>query len=111
MKISEIARELQLKAVYEDFKDNEVSGAYTSDLLSDVMANAQESQILITIQAHKNTVAVASLMGASAILICNNRPLSTDMVDAAREEGIPIFLSPNSQYTMSGKLWVLLGEK
>ena len=109
MKISELIRELKLKPAFENFKDNDVSGAYTSDLLSDVMANAQENQVLITIQAHKNTVAVASLVGASAILICNNRPLASDMVDAAREEGIPILLTAESQYTMSGKLWVMSG--
>lgn len=109
MKVSELIRELKLKTVFDDFKDNEVSGAYTSDLLSDVMANAQENQILITIQAHKNTVAVASLIGASAILICNNRPLSDDMITAAQEEGIALLLSNDSQYAVSGRLWVLLG--
>ena len=37
----------------------EIHGGYTSDLLSDVMGNAAEGNVLITIQGHKNTVAVA----------------------------------------------------
>lgn len=43
-------------------------GGYTSDLLSDVMAHIKEDDALITIQAHKNTIAVASLTGASAVI-------------------------------------------
>ncbi len=39
----------------------EISDAYTGDLLSDVMGNAPSDSVLMTIQAHKNTVAVASL--------------------------------------------------
>jgi len=48
--------------------DTQVSGVYTSDLLSDVMAHAKDGQALVTIQAHKNTVAVATLVGLP--LIC-----------------------------------------
>ena len=109
MKITELARELNLRIEFEPFRDEQVGGAYTSDLLSDVMGNAQEGQVLVTIQAHKNTVAVASLIGAAGIIICNNRPLADDMVSSAREEGIPILVSNESQYVISGKLYRLLG--
>jgi phosphohistidine swiveling domain-containing protein len=109
MKITEMAKQLKLRIEFEPFRDEEVGGAYTSDLLSDVMANAQEGQVLITIQAHKNTVAVASLIGSSGIIICNNRPLADDMVAAARDEGIPILVSAESQFAISGKLYRLLG--
>lgn len=111
MKISEMARALHLRPEFEPYRDEEAGGAYTSDLLSDVMANAQEGQVLITIQAHKNTVAVASLVGASGIIICNNRPLAEDMVAAAKDEGIPILVSHESQFAISGKLWRLLGNE
>jgi hypothetical protein len=111
MKTSELAKALNMRLEFEPFRDEEVGGAYTSDLLSDVMANAQEGQVLITIQAHKNTVAVASLVGASGIVICNSRPLAEDMVSAARDEGIPILVSAESQFAVSGKLWRLLGNE
>ena len=41
----------------------EVRGGYASDLLSDVMANAQDADAWITMQKHVNTVAVAQLKG------------------------------------------------
>ncbi len=94
------ARILQEKSGAES-----INGAYSSDLLSDVMANAEEGQALITIQAHKNTIAVASLFGAPCIIICNDRPVPEDMIAAAAEEEIAIFVSPMSQFEVSGKLY------
>lgn len=85
--------------------ETEVSGVYTSDLLSDVMAHAQEGQALVTIQAHKNTVAVATLVGLPAIIICNDRELPEDMIESAAQEGIAIFRTALDQYEVSGRLW------
>jgi serine kinase of HPr protein (carbohydrate metabolism regulator) len=108
MKISNIVQELDLEVRQDDFEDAECTGAYTSDLLSDVMANAHETDMLITIQSHKNTVAVATLVGASAIVVCNNRPVPEDMIDAARQEQIAILVSSRNQFTVSGMLYNLL---
>jgi len=75
MKISELAGALDLNCVQKEFDDQEIETGYTSDLLSDVMANAEADCALITIQAHKNTIAVAQLIGANAVIICNDRPI------------------------------------
>jgi hypothetical protein len=88
--------------------EKQISGGYTSDLLSDVMAHAKTGDALVTIQAHKNTVAVASLMGAPAIIICNNRPIPEDMIEAAASEDIAILKTALSQFEVSGRLWSAL---
>ena len=85
--------------------DMQISGAYTSDLLSDVMAHAKDGQALVTIQAHKNTVAVATLVGLPLIIICNNRELPQDMVESAAQEGVAILRTSLNQYEVSGRLW------
>jgi hypothetical protein len=108
MKISEIAAALGAEICQEEFEDAEVTGAYTSDLLSDVMAHAKDGGALITIQAHKNTVAVAELVNVSVIIICNSRPLPDDMLEAAKDEGIAVILTKENQFTVSGKLYALL---
>jgi predicted transcriptional regulator len=105
MKISEIAAALSAEIRQSEFEDADVPGAYTSDLLSDVMAHAKDGGALITIQAHKNTVAVAALVNISVIIICNSRPLPDDMLEAAKEEGIAVLLTKENQFTVSGKLW------
>ena len=108
MKIREIAAALGAGILHDEFEDTELSGAYTSDLLSDVMANARDGGALITIQAHKNTVAVSILVNISVIIICNSRPIPDDMLAAAKEEGIALLLSKENQFTVSGKLYPLL---
>ena len=109
MKIHELVEPLEATIVQNQFEDRDIQGAYTSDLLSDVMANAKEGGALITIQAHKNTVAVASLVNISVIIICNNRPIPEDMIEAAREEGIAILQTKENQFITSGRLYTLLG--
>ncbi|GHU70076.1 hypothetical protein FACS189450_03960 [Spirochaetia bacterium] len=110
MTIREAAASLGAEIVQAEFDDTDLEGAYTSDLLSDVMANAKDGGALITIQAHKNTVAVATLVNITAIIICNNRPLPEDMLAVAKDEGIAVLLTKENQYTVSGKLYALLNK-
>jgi hypothetical protein len=108
MTIREAAAALEANILQDEFEDSDLEGAYTSDLLSDVMANAKEGGALITIQAHKNTVAVATLVNVTCIIICNSRPIPGDMLEAAKDECIAVLLTKENQYTVSGKLWALL---
>ena len=91
------------------YEDLPLTAAYTSDLLSDVMAQAPEDSVLVTLQAHKNTVACASLAGIKAILLAGQREAPEDMLQAARAEGIAVFASPLRQFDLSWKLAELLG--
>lgn len=104
MKLSELAGKLHLELATPAEIDPDVSRGYTSDLLSDVMGNAEDGSILITIQAHKNTIAVASLAGICAVLICNGREIPTDMLEAAIKEGIGIAKTRDNQYVSSYKI-------
>ena len=108
MTIRELATALGAEISQGEFEDADLSGAYTSDLLSDVMAHAKDGGALVTIQAHKNTVAVATLVNISVIVICNSRPLPDDMLEAARDEGIAVIRTKENQFTVSGKIWELL---
>ena len=108
MTIREVAEVLGAKIVQDEFEDTELTGAYTSDLLSDVMAYAKDGGALITIQSHKNTVAVATLVNISVIIICNSRPIPEDMLASAKEEGIAILLTKENQFKVSGKLYALI---
>ncbi|MDR1144372.1 MAG: hypothetical protein LBK77_09195 [Spirochaetaceae bacterium] len=112
MTIRETSAMLKAEILQNNFEDVPLTGAYTSDLLSDVMANAKEGGALITIQAHKNTVAVATLVNITLIILCNNRPLQDDdMLEAAEEEGIAVIRTKENQFTVSGKLWTALSPR
>ena len=110
MTIRGIAGALGAEIIHDDFEDKDITGAYTSDLLSDVMGYAKDGGALITIQAHKNTVAVATLVDISVLIISNSRPIPEDMLAAARDEGIAILLTKENQFTVSGKLYRLLAK-
>lgn len=104
MKVSELAEKLNYSIVTEKYNDNEVVNGYTSDLLSDVMGNAEEESIFITIQAHKNTMAVAMQLDFVAVLICNSRAVPDDMKEAAEKEGIAILTTSDNQFVSSYKV-------
>ncbi len=108
MNISEFGSRFGFEAIQGDFDDRPVAGGYTSDLLSDVMARAGNDFALITIQAHKNTVAVATLVGICAVVVCNDRPVPEDMTAAAKSEKVAIFRTSKSQFEVSGMLYSTL---
>lgn len=110
MKISELEFH-GFVCVQNQYEDRELTGGYTSDLLSDVMAHLKEGQVLITIQAHKNTIAVASLTGAPAVIFCHGRSAADEVIAAAADEGIALFSTPDSQFHATVKLARVLGEQ
>lgn len=101
MKLSELSKQLGYPLLNSAGDEGDVSAAYTSDLLSDVMANAPEDSVLITIQGHKNTVAVSGLAGIRGVILCNGRSAPEDMIAAADKEGIGILSSDEDQFTVS----------
>jgi hypothetical protein len=76
----------------------DICAGYTSDLLSDVMANCPDDSVLVTVQNHTNTIAVATLVGAVAIVLCHNREIPQEMRDAAEAQNVAILRTPLSQF-------------
>jgi hypothetical protein len=111
MKPLELLQQAGFEAIQTECVAEDVTAGYTSDLLSDVMANAPAGSVLITIQAHKNTVAVATLANIRAIIVCNGRPVPSDMIDAARQEKVGIFRTADNQFVTSHKVHELLFGK
>jgi len=83
----------------------EVRGGYCSDLLSDVMANAQDGDAWITMQRHVNTVAVAQLKNLAAIVIVNGRVPEADMAARAAEHGVAVVTTPLPAFDAAGRLY------
>ena len=110
MKLDRLLSIPSTECILEGPADAGFTTGFTSDLLSDVMGHAAEGAVLITIQAHKNTIAVASLVGIPAILVCTSRPVPEDMKDVAKQEGIAIYRTALHQYEASVALHSLLAE-
>ena len=111
MKIREIIEKLQLKALAgEKNLDVDVTGGYTSDLLSDVIANSKEGNLWITLQIHQNIIAVAKLKDLAGIIIVNNREPDEQTIKKANEERVPLLCSPEMAFEISGKLHGLISS-
>jgi predicted transcriptional regulator len=109
MTVADITKELNLK-IYSgrDGLDKEVKGGYVSDLLSDVMGTASEYQVWITLQTHKNVMAVASLKDLSAVILVKGFSPDTDTIQESDNEKIPILGTELSTFEIAGKLFNLL---
>ncbi len=85
-----------------------ITGSYVSDLLSDVMGNAKEGQVWITLQTHKNVMAIASLKDLSAVILVKGLQPDPDTAAQSEEEGIPVLGAKSQTFEMSGKLYNLM---
>jgi len=88
--------------------ERKVTGCYISDLLSDVMANAKEGAVWITLQTHPNIVAVASLKNLAGIIITNKRTPEEETLKKAEDEHIVLAVSPLTTFDAGGMLYTLL---
>jgi serine kinase of HPr protein (carbohydrate metabolism regulator) len=109
MKVFELIKELEL-TVYTGStgEDREITGAYVSDLLSDVMGNAKEGSIWITLQNHMNVIAVASLKELACIILVKGIKPIPEIVEKASEEGIPILGSTLNTFELSGRIYNII---
>lgn len=111
MKASEVMAKVPGATCSVSGNDGDVNAAFTSDLLSDVMGNAPEESVLITIQAHMTTVAVAANADIRAILVCSGRAIPDDMAAAAEKQGIAVWRTPLDQFHASVAVARALGTE
>jgi predicted transcriptional regulator len=89
----------------------EITGGYTSDLLSDVMGHTRQGMVWITLQTHRNVSAIASLKDLAAVIIVNNNMPEQDMLEGAIQEGIPVLGTSASSFVISGLIFSVLVKK
>lgn len=112
MILKEIITQLGLKIFTEVGQlETEVTGGYTSDLLSDVIAHSREGNLWITLQTHPNIVAVARLKDLAGIIIVHDRQPEAETRLKAMEEKIPLLGTKDNSFVISGRLFQLLAKK
>ncbi len=85
--------------------ETEVTGGYTSDLLSCAMAGAAKGNVWVTLQGHLNVVAVASLNELAAVIVTEGKPIAAETAGKAEEEGVVLLQTPLTSYQVVGRLW------
>ncbi len=90
--------------------ENKITGGYVSDLLSDVMGHAQEGGVWITLQSHVNVVAIASLKELAAIVLVKGIEPAEQVLEKAREVGVPILGTNEETFETAGRLYQMLNR-
>lgn len=109
MKLSEAIEKLGLRPLTPPRDaETEVRGGYVSDLLSDVMGHAEKDTLWITLQVHRNVVAVASLKEVAAVVLVNGAEPDEQTLAEARAEGVALLSTRMSAFETAGRLYELL---
>ena len=111
MKVKELVDALNLKVLSgESGLDHDIDGCYVSDLLSDVMGNAEMGNIWITLQVHKNVMAIASLKELACVILVKGQTAADETLEQSNEEGIPFLSTPMETFETAGKVYQLLNS-
>ena len=111
MKVRDVVDALHLKVLSgEKGLDNEIEGCYVSDLLSDVMGNAEMGNLWITLQTHKNVMAIASLKELSAVILVKGQTASDDTLEQSNEEGIPFLSTDGETFETAGRIYTMMHQ-
>jgi len=106
MTVRDVIETLGLEILTEnEGLEREVTGGYASDLLSDVMAYSQAGNLWITLQTHRNIIAVASLKELAAIVLVNGRTPDAETLLKAREEKVLVLASRLPAFELGGRLY------
>ncbi|MGD9675863.1 MAG: DRTGG domain-containing protein [Candidatus Bipolaricaulia bacterium] len=109
MTLRDLAQRLGLEIVVDaGGLDREVSGGFSGDLLSNVLAAARPGSLWITIQRHVNVVGVAQVAGLSGILLSGSERPAPGVIAKAEEMGVPMLLAPDAAFELAGRLYRVL---
>ena len=109
MKVQELVDKLGLKVLSgANGLNREIDGCYISDLLSDVMGNAMEGNIWITLQTHKNVMAVASLKELACIILVKDLVPNAETIEQSNDDGLPVLQTSLPTYEIAGLVYNLL---
>lgn len=106
MTLQDLVKEFDLEVkAGSSYLDRDVAGGYVSDLLSDVLAHAEDDVVWVTFHIHENIVAVAAHKGLAGIVLVQGRVPEKDTVAKAEEEKIPIMVTTLSAFEFVGRLY------
>lgn len=106
MRIKEIREILNAEVLCGcDFLDTEVVNAFSSDLMSDVLAFVKGKTVLLTGLTNQQVVRTAEMADLSAIVFVRGKKPEEDIIRLACENNIILLLTKDTLYTASGKLY------
>ena len=89
----------------EELGEKEISAAFGSDLMSDVLAFVKDQSLLLTGLINSQVIRTAEMMDLVAICFVRGKVPTEDVIELAKEKGITLLATSLTLYTSSGKLY------
>ena len=72
------------------------------------MGFAKEGSLWVTLQVHKNVMAIATLKELSAVILVKGFEPEADTVEVSNDENIPILGTKEQTFEIAGKIYDLI---
>ncbi|MGE5633103.1 MAG: DRTGG domain-containing protein [Caulobacteraceae bacterium] len=106
MKICEVKDILEAEVLCgHNLLNNEVTSAFGSDLMSDVLAFVKGKTLLLTGLTNQQVIRTAEMADLGAIVFVRGKKPEEVIVKLAEENGIVLLMTRDTMYTASGKLY------
>ena len=106
MKVEEICSVLNGELVCgSDKSQREVTHAFASDLMSDVLTIERDNILLITGLANMQAIRTSEMSEINCIIFARDKKVGEDMIELARENRMTLIGSPHSLFHISGELY------
>ena len=89
----------------EEHQDLEISSAFCSDLMSDVLAFVNEETVLITGLMNPHVIRTSEMLDLKCILFVRGKQPSQEILEAAEEMGMVVLSTGHSAFTTCGLLY------
>jgi len=96
----------------EEDLEKEVSSAFSSDLMSDVLAFVKDKALLLTGLMNPQVVRTAEMMDISTIVFVRGKSPDEDLIKLAKDKGVVLMSTKLTSYVSSGRRYKngLVGE-
>ena len=106
MTIREMAERIDAVVYAEpDQLDEDLSGAFGSDMMSDVLAFAENRDVLLTGLLNPQIVRTAHMLDMSCIIIVRGKTATEEIKQLAADNQIALLETKLTMYEASGKLY------
>ncbi len=108
MQLRQIVQEMEFKILSGDENlQLDVTCAYISDILSDVMAKAAKGSLWITNQTHMNVIAICFFKTLAGVVLPDGLEPDEAVLAKALEKNILVLSTPFTAFDVAGKLYAL----
>jgi len=106
MKLKEVRDILNARLLSgQEYLDNDIDAAFSSDLMSDVLAFVNKKTLLLTGLINAQVIRTAEMAELSAIIFVRNKQPGNDIIELAKENNIVLMTTEHTLFTASGILY------